>query len=70
MKITARAAIGSANYHGDLSYIKDNELQYLDQMRFEKQAIVILWILFVERERIFKSRAKDNILEFNKLGMR
>ena len=30
MKITARAAIGSANYHGDRSYIKDNELQYLD----------------------------------------
>lgn len=30
MKITARAAFGSANYHGDLTYIKDNEPIYLD----------------------------------------
>lgn len=30
MKITARAAFGSANYRGDLSYIKDNEPKYLD----------------------------------------
>lgn len=30
IKITARAAIGSANYHGDLFYIKDNQPLYLD----------------------------------------
>ncbi len=30
MKITARAAFGSANYRGDLSYIKDNEPKYLN----------------------------------------
>ena len=35
MKITARAAIGSANYQGDLSYIKDNEPKYLDFEKFK-----------------------------------
>lgn len=35
VKITARAAIGSANYQGDLSYIKDNEPKYLDFEKFK-----------------------------------
>ena len=35
MKITARTAIGSANYQGDLSYIKDNEPKYLDFEKFK-----------------------------------
>ena len=35
MKITARAAIGSANYQGDLSYTKDNEPKYLDFEKFK-----------------------------------
>lgn len=35
MKITARAAIASANYQGDLSYIKDNEPKYLDFEKFK-----------------------------------
>ena len=35
MKITARAAIVSANYQGDLSYIKDNEPKYLDFEKFK-----------------------------------
>ena len=30
IKLTARAAIGSANYQGDLFFIKDNEPHYLD----------------------------------------
>ena len=30
IKLTARAACGSANYQGDLFYIKDNEPRYLD----------------------------------------
>ena len=34
MKITARAAIGSASYQGDLFYIIDNEPKYLDLERF------------------------------------
>lgn len=34
IKLTARAAIGSANYNGDLHYIKDNEPMYLDYERF------------------------------------
>lgn len=34
IKLTARAAIGSANYQGDLFYIKDNEPKYLDYKKF------------------------------------
>lgn len=34
IKLTARAAIGSANYHGDLHYIVDNEPKYLDFEKF------------------------------------
>ena len=34
-QITARAAIGSVNYQGDLSYIKDNEPKYLDFEKFK-----------------------------------
>lgn len=30
IKLTARAAIGSANYHGDMHYIVDNEPKYFD----------------------------------------
>lgn len=36
MKITARAAIGSASYQGDLFYIIDNEPKYLDLERFKR----------------------------------
>lgn len=35
-KITARAAIGSANYHGDLAYIVDNEPKFIDVESFYK----------------------------------
>lgn len=34
IKLTARAAIGSANYHGDMHYIVDNEPKYLDFEKF------------------------------------
>lgn len=34
IKLTARAAFGSANYQGDLFYIKDNEPRYLDYEKF------------------------------------
>lgn len=30
IKLTARAAIGSAEYHGDMHYIVDNEPKFLD----------------------------------------
>jgi hypothetical protein len=38
IKITARAAMGSADYQGDLFYIKDNEPLFLDngQLRSAK----------------------------------
>lgn len=38
IKLTARAAIGSANYHGDLFYIRDNKSEFLD---FEKHEFAI-----------------------------
>ena len=34
IKLTARAAIGSANYDGDLCYIVDNELKYYNFSKF------------------------------------
>lgn len=34
IKLTARAAIGSAEYHGDMHYIVDNEPKFLDFMKF------------------------------------
>lgn len=36
VKLTARAAIGSANYQGDLCYIVDNKPKYLDFNNFTK----------------------------------
>lgn len=37
IKLTARAAIGSANYDGDMHYIVDNEPKFID---FEKHSFV------------------------------
>ena len=34
IKLTARAAFGSAEYHGDMCYIVDNEPKYLDFENF------------------------------------
>jgi len=39
IKITARAAMGSADYQGDLFYIKDNEPLFLDNGKIRNENI-------------------------------